>query len=100
MKQPEEMPDVIYASATSLDNRGLKNAFGDWIDGDEPCGEFATRYIRADIAPDLDKIAEKIEGLKRPKHKWADTALIDTEKSIHNRAIDAALELIKQAGRG
>lgn len=47
-------------------------------------------------APDMDKIVERLEGMKTKKY----ASCMSFEDDAHNEAIDAAIEAVKQAGRG
>lgn len=55
------------------------------------CGHCITQK---DAAPDLDKIVERLEGMKKPTIQFA---VSERWLQGFNAAIDAALELIKQA---
>lgn len=70
---PNEMPDEIWANATSFDNRGLIIAFGEWIDGKEPSDPFNTRYIRADLRAPVSARGEALEIWKKAVEKAAGT---------------------------
>ena len=77
-------------------------SFGNATAGEHQRRRKALTTIRAALekpAPDLEKIAEALEGLKKPP-LGASVRPDQIYRDAFNAAIDAAIELIKQAGRG